>query len=285
MDILSVIDRLGDKENLITEKEIISPVFYNTEIVTRIEGLIHFLKISKMDPGWYKFKPLNEKEAQLISPAEIDEIEKYLKHLPKIRLILVYKKGPIYFGVPIKGNKFGLKITELLPVYLSDDMATDFSKCICRYDGINIWYQETDIQNDFEKIEYLNKSIKKFRENIRFSGLSIEEKIAYKIKFEIDKKLKEELNKTKIQRDIEYGGGKFLKSTEKSDHIEVSYEIEGEKFTSYVSKDPTHKIITAGICLSDYETGHTGDSDYDLKSITSVIREGKERKAIYRTLR
>jgi len=280
MNILSIINRLGDKENLITEKEIISPVFYNTEIVTHIEGLIHLLKIPKTDPGWYKFKPLNEKEAQLISSANIDEIEKYLKRLPKIRIILVYKKGPIYFGVPIKNNNFGLKMTKLLPIYLSDDMATDFSKCICRYDGLNLWYQEIDIQADLEKSEYLNRAIKKFHnpKYIRFSGLSIEEKIAYKIKFEIDKKLKEELNKTKIQKDIEHGGGKFLQSREKSDHIEVSYEINGEKFTSYVSKDPTHKVITAGICLNGY------DSNYDLKSIVSVIREGKNQNVIYRTI-
>lgn len=287
MTIFDLINRLGDKEETITEKEIVSPVFFNDKIVTRIEGLIYYLNIPKIKPGWYKFKPIDSKNAEPISGAHLDEIERYLKNFPKIRIILTHKRKHHYLGIPLKSNRLNFSISEMLPVLLFNDMAMNFSRCICRFDGQNLWFQDIDISDDFEKTEYLKNCLENFTDpkKIKFPGLSIEDKVAYSIKYTIDIKENEEFKKTKIQRDVEYAGGKFLKSEEKSDFIEVKYKVDDQEFTSYVSKDINHKIITAGICLEDYETGHSGDTDYDLKSIISVIKEGQEKGQIHKTLR
>lgn len=276
-----------------TKKVIVSPVFYNRRIVIHIQGIIHYLNIPETEPGWYQFKAINKKQAKVTSPAEIDQIQSYLRSLSKIRLVLVHKKRSHYLGVPMKNNNIGLGASELYPVLLSDDMVTDFSKCICRFDGANIWFESIDMSADPSITDYLNESLKKFRSpsKLRISGISLEEKIAYNIKYKIEQKAKEKRQrlleknkKTKMQRDIEFAGGKFVKSNEKSDHFYVTYEIDGEKFNSIVSKDQNHQIITAGICLTNHDTGRVGDQDFDLKALVSVIKEGQRTHQISRTL-
>lgn len=285
-NVLNLIDRIGKQENKITEKVIISPVFYNNKIVTKIERIIHSFEIPSIEPGWYRFQPINNKKAKNIGPAGLGEIQQYFNFLPKVRFILVFRKNNIYYGVPIKNNKFGFKISELLPIYLFDDTVTDFVKCICRFDGANLWYDSIDFSGDPAKTDYLIESLKKFRDpkRIKYTGLTIEEKIAYSIKYKYDKKIIEESEKTKIQRDVEFGGGKFIESKERSDHIYVTYEVDGQKFNTIVSKDPKHKVITAGICLTDHRTNRKGDNDFDLKSLISVIREGQQTGQIVKVL-
>lgn len=285
-DVLNIIGRIGEQENKITEKVFISPVFYNNKIATSIERIIYSFDIPSMEPGWYRFQPIDNKKAKNIGNAELDEIQKYFKFLPKVRIILVFKKHKAYYGVPLKNNKFSFDISELIPVYLFDDTATDLAKCICRFDGANLWFDSLDFSGDPARTDYLIESIKKLRDpkRIKYTGLTLEEKIAYNIKYKYDKRIAEEEKKTKIQKDVEFGGGKFIESKERSDHIYVTYEVDGQKFSTIVSKDPGHRVITAGICLTDHRTGREGDSDYDLKALISVIREGKKTHQISRVL-
>jgi len=285
MNILDTIDRIGQQEEMITKREIISPVFYNRKIVTRVEGIVLYLEIPQIDPGWYSFKAIDNKHAKVVSPADIDKIQKYLKYLPKVRLILTFRKKKAFYGIPMKGNNWGFRVTDLLPVYLFDDTAEEFAKCVCRYDGANLWFDSIDMSDPI-KTDYLRESLKKLKTpgRINHSGLTIEEKIAYNIKYKLDKKIIEESKKTKIQRDVEFAGGKFVESKERSDHLFVTYTVDGQKFSSVISKDPKHQVITAGICLTDHDSGRAGDKDFDLKSLVSVIREGQRTNQIHRGL-
>lgn len=291
--LFDLINKIGKQEETITEKVIVSPVFYNNKIVIRIQGIIHYLKIPKTEPGWYQFRALNNKEARVTSPAEIDQIQSYLKSLPKIRFVLAHRGKDSYLGIPMKNNNMGLGVSELHPVLLFDDTVTDFSKCICRFDGANAWFESVDMSADPSITDYLNESLKKFRNPsiVKILGLTLEEKIAYNIKYKIEQKIREEREKlleekrkTKIQRDIEFAGGKFIRSDEKSDHLYVTYKVDGEKFNTIVSKDQSHHVMTAGICLTDHNTGRAGDADYSLKALVSVIKEGQRTHQISRTL-
>lgn len=286
MSILDTIERLGEQEETISQKEIVSPVFYNQKIVTRIEGIVLTLDIPKAEPGWYTFKPVDNTKAKIVGPADIDKIQNYLKHLPKIRLILALRKKKAFYSVPMKGNTWNFKMDNLLPVYLFDDTAEEFAKCICRFDGVSLWFDSIDLSEDPIKAQYLRDSLKDLKNptRIKHSGLTKEEKIAYTIKYKLDKKIIEESKKTKIQRDVEFAGGKFVQSQERSDHHYVTYKVDGETFHSVISKDPKHQVITAGICLTDHNTGRSGDADFDLKSLVSVIREGINTGQISRTL-
>jgi len=284
--ILDIIDKIGKQEDMITEKEIISPVFYNRRIVTQIAGITYSLDIPKIDPGWYSFRAVNSKRARVSAPADIDKIQNYLRYLPKVRLILTFRKKEIFYGTPMKGNNYGFKVSDLLPIYLFDDTAEEFSKCICRFDGANLWFDSIDMSGDPIKTDYLRESLKilRYPNRIRYTGLTVEEKIAYNIKYELDQKIIEDSKKGSIQRDIEHAGGKHLETKERSDHLFVTYEVDGERFNSIISKEDGHRVITAGICLTDYDSGESGDTKFDLKSLISVIREGQQTRQINKVL-
>lgn len=275
--IFDLIDKLGKQERSITETEIVSPVFNSRKIAVQIERLTYYLSIPEALPGWYKFKPINNKKAKLIGPADIDEKSAYLKFLQKIRLIPVFKENNIYYGIALKSNPIKVNVSELWPIYLPDDSAVDFNRCICRFDGANLWYDSPDPSEDPIKVDYLTQALKSFTEIIQFKGLALEDKVAYGLRYKIEAGKRIETKTERLKKDVGFAGGSYIDSKEKSDHYTVTYAVDGHRYTSIISKDPRHQVLSAGICLSG------GDREFDLKSLISVIREGQEKNLIHRT--
>lgn len=278
--VLDLIQKLGETENTLTSRVFVSPVFKNREVVTRIDKIVYPFTIPETKSGWWKFKPRNRKEARVTGECDLQEIEGYLKCLPKTRMVLVQRDGEIYYGVPFKNNTQGLDLKVLYPIYLiTDDMAQDFDEVICRYDGANLWYQSVEFNNDPAKVEYIRKCLQSsvLPKNLKYSGLRFEDKMAYAVRCEIDKKFQERNKEFVLKKAIEHAGGVFKSFTEKSDHFSITYVVDGEKYTSTVSKTNGMRVLTAGICLSG------GDKNFDLTSLVSVIREGKNRDLIHRT--
>jgi hypothetical protein len=278
MDILNLIEEIGEKEEKITDLEFVSPIFFNEYVATRVSGLIYKFTINKVDPGWYRIKPVDTKTAKVTGEADFIEKENYLKNLGKIRMTLVLKRKDVYMGIPDKGNKYGFPVEDLLPVYLHDDTVLDFDRVIARFDGTNLWFESVDINNDPSKADYLRESLEKniFPSSIKFNGLSLEEKISYLLRHTMEKQLKIERKEFSIKEDVEHAGGQFIRYIERSDHYSVTYMVDGEEYTSHISKNVDRKVISAGICLNG------GDNAFDLKSLITVIREGQDRDLIYR---
>jgi len=278
-DILNLIDSLGQKEKNIKEQTIVSPVYKNREIVARIEGVVCRLKIPKVTDGWWTFQPRNLKSASLQEEATFMEREDYLSMLTKVRMVLVYKRDGVYYAVPQKNNKLGLSESTLVPVFLvSEDEAQNFCWIIARFDGANFWYESVDFRQDPMKMDYLAKSFEEFRKPgvIQFSGLSIEDKIAYTLRYRFDEEAKKSSAEYQVKKNVEFAGGNFIRFVERNDHYSVTYKVGRQQYTSYVTKDSSMHVLTAGICLS----GH--DRDYDLTSLITVLREGQRRGLIYR---
>lgn len=280
MDILDLIDEMGEKEEKINDLIFISPIFNSKIVVTDINQIIYKFNISTVSPGWYKFQPINMKEAKVVSPADIMERENYLKRLPKIRMTLIFRKDNIFFALPDKINSININNNDLLPIFLFDDSVNIFDKIIARYDGAHFWFESVDYNNDPMKAEYLRESLEKeiIPENIKFPNLLLEEKKAYAIKFSFTRKYQKERKEKNLIRDVEHAGGKYLRYEEKNAFYSITYEVDGEVYTSHISKEDNHMVISAGICLN----GH--DSNFDLKSIITVIKEAQEKDLIYRTI-
>jgi hypothetical protein len=277
-NVLDLISKIGRKEAQITQQVFISPVFYNALVATRIDGLIYsFTLPAATEYGWYCLQPVDTKKARIVEQANLIEREMYLKNLDKLRIVLVMKKDGIFYGVPDKANKFGFQVNDLLPIFLCDDMPMDFDRVITRFDGANIWFDQIDQSNDPAKAEYLRNCMTKVQEpeKIKFSGLSLEEKFAYTLRLTVDKKLVIDRTKDGLKQDVEFAGGSFLKFVERSDHFSVTYKVNGQEYTSYVSKDPVHSVISAGLCLQG------NDKRFDLKSLVTVIREGHQKGLIH----
>jgi hypothetical protein len=278
--VLDLISKLGKVEDSLKDMKFVSPVYKNRNVITRIAGIIYPFSIPETKSGWYKFKPKNRKEARVDSACELQEVEGYLKCLKKVRMILVQRDGDIFYGVPFKNNDQGLDFKTLYPIYLvTDDYAMDFDEVICRFDGSNLWYQSVEMNNNQQKVDYLRRCLlaAAFPKNLVYLGLRFEDKMAYACRCEIDKKVLARNKEYTLKKAVEHAGGIFKTFTEKGDHFSITYEVDGERYTSTVSKADNQQVLTAGICLSG------GDKKFDLTSLVSVIREGQNRDLIHRT--
>jgi hypothetical protein len=280
VDVLDLIDELGEKEEKINDLIFISPIFNSKIVVTDINQIIYKFSISTVSPGWHKFRPIDMKEARVVGSADMMERERYLKRLPKIRMTLVFRRGDIFLALPDKVNSININNNDLLPIYLFDDSVNIFDKIIARYDGAHFWFESVDYNNDPMKSEYLRESLEReiIPKDIKYPNLLIEEKRAYAIRFSFISKNKKERNEKNLIRDVEHAGGKYLRYEEKNDFYSITYEVDGEVYTSHISKKDDHMVISAGICLN----GH--DTNFDLKSIITVIKEAQEKDLIYRTI-
>jgi len=277
-NVLNLIDELGEAEDSLTEKEFVSPVFYNTQVAARVLGMTYTFQVPKRKPGWYLFRPVDTKKARITGEADFIQIEEYMKCLPKLRLVITQKVKDVYQGLPIKNNKFGLPNTSCLPILLTDDMALEFDQVLCRYDGVNIWYEGYDVSYDPSRGDYLRKCFEKLvdAKTLRYPGLTFEEKAAYNLRVALDKKFHEDRKKVALQTDVEHAGGTFKSFRERKDNFVVSYEVDGHQYESIIAKDTHHTVLTAGVCLSG------GDRAFDLKSLITVLREGQHRRLIHR---
>lgn len=276
MSVLDLIEKVGEKESALTKTDFISPVFNNTRVATTVMGMVYTFSIPKVDPGWYRIRARNIKTARINGEASLGEIESYLKRLRPLRATLAFKQDGCYQAVVDKGDR---ELSgRVIPVLLFSDSANDFDRVICRSDGVNIWFESVEVSNDPAKGEYLRKSLDKFTDpkKIAFSGLLFDEKAAYALRYKIDEKTRVDVKQQRLQRDVEHAGGKFVKFDERSDFYSVTYTVDGEKYTSYISKDPSHRVVTAGVCLQG------GDNAFDLTSLITVLREGQHEGLIHR---
>lgn len=278
LDVLNLIDELGEKERKITDLEFVSPIFNSNIVVTNIDGLVYKFKISLGKPGWYKIRPINHSRAVIVGDADFTDREQYLRRLGKLRMTLTLKKDNVFLALPDKDNKYGLPFSELVPVLLFDDSVLDFDRVIVRYDGVNVWFENVDMNNDPVKAEYLRDSLEKYIDpkNIDRPYLTLEEKMAYTLRTSFDKTFFVDKKEVQLKRDVEHAGGNFVRFVERSDHFSVTYQVDGDQFTSHISKDDNHMVITAGICLEN------NDNRFDLKSLITVVREAKQTGVLYR---
>ena len=281
-DVLNLIDEIGEKEQKITDLEFVSPIFNNDIVVTNIDGLIYKLKLKDSSRklglnGWYKIRPIDSDNAEIIGEADIMEREKYLKCLGKLRLTLTLKQDKVFLAIPDKNNKYNISHKELIPVLLYDDSVLDFDRVIARFDGVNVWFESVDLNNDPVKADYLRESLEKFIDpkKIKHPKLTLEEKMSYALRTTFDKRFLEDRKEILLKKDVEHAGGKFVRFVERSDHYSVTYKVDGEQFTSHISKD-NHMVIAAGICLEG------NDHRFDLKSLVTVVREAKQRRIVHR---
>jgi hypothetical protein len=278
-DVLSLISKVASAETDLLKSTFVAPVFGNDHVTASVHGMSYVFSLKNVpDPGWYRFKAKNAKRAVIEGPADRPEIEEYLKRLSAVRAVLMSREKGVYRAIPVKDGSHSLSHREPVPVYLVDDFAEEFDKVVCGYDGCNLWYDHPDPSNDPSKGTYLRERYTKLLDpkSLKFKGLTFEEKAAYSVRIAVDRKAQEEMKARLVREDVEHAGGVFRGLKEKSDHYEVTYTVDGQQYTSYVAKDATRSVISAGICLSG------NDRTFDLKSLVTVMREGQRQRRIVR---
>jgi hypothetical protein len=86
-----------------------------------------------------------------------------------------------------------------------------------------------------------------------------------------------------VKAALAVGGAEYLEHrvARNKGEFTVRFRMDGRRWECVC--DHTMHVISSGICLTDHETGESGDALFTLESLPSVLREGvKAGAAIWR---
>ncbi len=190
-DVRSLVSRLSAESRQLLAREIIAPLLPGGKIRTRHNGLIYEFKAKGRFTGWGRFRPLNEREAEVLGEAQPWERGKYLEQFPALRVILLWpaqeqkqRRSGLWWALPYNASdarqRFGLA-EEPLPVFLCDpgNGAERFERVIARIDGRTLWFDGPDALADPTHAEWLRDTAANIEQMEHFlPGLAGSERLA-----------------------------------------------------------------------------------------------------------
>jgi hypothetical protein len=242
----------------------------------RIAGVRCEMAVEPRDfAGWGVFRPLSHSLARLDRPAKLAERHQYARVLPNIGVILLEKLANHgWLAQPAQPHD-NLGADELVVVHLVED-AEQFDIIQSCFDGQRLWYVDLDSRHDPAASAFLRESLanKVLPRALERRGLSPQQHAAYAIVH--DRALAREIENAKLTSEgrvrsaLEHAGAKLLSMAESHGAFRVTFTIDRQRHTSVVSAD-TLGVWSAGLCLSGMDT------EFDLTSLVSVLREGQKR--------
>jgi hypothetical protein len=267
------LNSLAAAEERFLASEFLSPVVRGGQVQVRIAGVVCTLRIQPPDfQGWGVFRPASYAEAAFVRPAKLAERARYLELFPLVRLILATKQGEDWLALPAHRSDSRFKIDGLIPVRLVED-ARVFEVIEARFDGSNFWYAGADSRWDPAMASYLRQQLDLVTppEKLQRSGLTAEERAAYAIgylpRYEASEEGRRSREEERLRGALAHAGAELKDYVERADVYTVTYEVDGQRHVSAVSKQDL-SVQVAGICLSGE------DEKFDLQSLVGVIREG-----------
>lgn len=276
---LDKLKKLAAKEEEFLNQDFFSPVLNGQPVRVRIDGVVMHLNVirPKNYEGWGIFRPLDHRHAKKIRNANIVEKNEYLKLFPILRLIVCARTDEQWYGIPANQADERFKVSGMVPISLPEELQM-FNTIQTRFDGSNCWFDQIDMSQNPRNAVMLREALAELRdiEKIDISGLSKEEKRAYNVAIVNEIENRKDLTEERIKEAVHRAGGEYRSYMERGNTFTVEYSVDGENHRSVVNKD-TLSVESAGICLSG------GDRAFDLQSVVGVIREGIDRRSIYRT--
>ncbi|HEU5229582.1 MAG TPA: hypothetical protein VFU49_17325 [Ktedonobacteraceae bacterium] len=184
-----LVARLNQESNALLQREIIAPLLPGGKIRTRLGGMIHEFKPRGEFVGWGRFRPVNEREAEVLGEAMPWERGGYLELFPALRMVLLWpdptpERPGTWWALPFNDSdarqRFGF-LAEPIPVFLCDPTngAERFERVIVRVAGNVLWFDGPDALADPTHAEWLRDQTAKEEETEqRLSGLSGSERLA-----------------------------------------------------------------------------------------------------------
>jgi len=165
IDAYALIAKLSKESAELQQREIIAPLLPGGRIRTRLSGMVHEFRPRGKFTGWGRFRPVNEREAELLGEALPWERGGYLELFPALRVILLWpdpatKRPGTWWALPFNTSdakqRFGFQ-AEPLPVFLCDpgNGAECFERVIVRVDGGTLWFEGPDTLADPTHAEWL----------------------------------------------------------------------------------------------------------------------------------
>lgn len=165
VDARALIAHLNQAGREVLSREIIAPLLPGGRMRTRVAGLIYEFKVRERFTGWGRFRPLNEREAEVLSEALPWERGGYLERFPALRVVLLWPQSGArapgtWLALPYNESDARQRFnfaTEPLPVFLCDptDGAQPFERVIARVDGRTLWFEGPDVLADPAHAQWL----------------------------------------------------------------------------------------------------------------------------------
>src|SRR5579883_3174849 len=295
-----LVARLNQESNALLQREILAPLLPSGKIRTRLGGMIHEFKPRSEFVGWGRFRPVNEREAEVLG-----EVLLWPDPTPQ--------RPGTWWALPFNDSdarqRFGLH-AEPLPVFLCDPTngADRFERIIVRVDGSTLWFDGPDAQADPTHAEWLRDAAAKGEEpERRLPGLTGSERLALlywqireleaalekerRRQAEAERKRQIKERQRDHQRQVEWLHAQKKRRTleerlhhalSKADailhsyseisntdgsigHIVVEWSEQGQRRRYRSTIDPNLSVVSSGICLSGR------DRDFDLTSLVNVM--------------
>ena len=273
-EVSDALNRLAAAEERFLASEFLAPVVRGGHVQVRIAGVICTPRIRPADfEGWGVFRPASHSDATLVRPARLAERARYLELFPLVRLILTTKQEEQWLALPAHRADSRFRIDGLIPIRLVED-AQPFEVIEARFDGTHFWYAGPDSRSDPATASYLRQQLELLTppDKLQRSGLTAEERSAYTIsylpRYEATEEARRSREEQRLRSALGHAGAVLRGYVERADVYTVTYEVDGQRHVSAVSKADL-SVQVAGICLSGE------DEHFDLQSLVGVIREAQ----------
>lgn len=273
MRIEDLLKKLEAAEQEFLSREALAPLLPRRAVQVRIAGIVCSLKVEgKPFTGWAILQPLAVDRARIVRPATLAEVKAYLKLFPSVRLITVVRDRATWLALPAHAGDTRIQLDQPAPVWLAEEGIQPFETIVARFDGSFFWYERRESRSNPAIASYLRQALTEDTppDQLHKLGLTAEERAAYAwvCKLAEDARLRE--HEVRLADALQHASGRLLSFIERDDRYTVTYEVDGERHVSNVGKRDL-SVLTSGICLSGR------DSDFDLTSIVSVMREATGR--------
>jgi hypothetical protein len=272
--VTDALNRLAAAEERFLVSEFLAPVIRGGPVHVRIAGVICTLRIHPADfEGWGIFHPTSHSDAALVRQPKLTERQRYLELFPLVRLILAGMREEQWLALPAHRADSRFQIEGMIPVRLVEE-AQLFEVVEARFDGTQFWYAGPDSRWDAATASYLRQELARLTppEKIQRSGLTAEERAAYALnywpRYEAAEEARQSREERRLRSALGHAGAELKDYVERHDVYTVTYEVDGQRHVSAVSKKDL-SVQVAGICLSGE------DQNFDLQSLVGVIREAQ----------
>jgi hypothetical protein len=280
-DVPDALNRLAAAEERFLASEFLAPAVHGSDVQVRIAGVICRLRVEPRDfEGWGIFRPTSHTAARLVRPARLLERQRYLQLFPLVRLILAGRHDDQWLALPAHQADRRLRFDGPVPVRLVDEGQL-FEVVETRFDGSQFWYAGADERWDPARAAYLRQALDQMVAPDKLSrpGLTAEERAAYEWQYRPRYEMSEEARRNReadrLRQALAHAGAELKDYRERPDVYTVTYEVDGQRHVSVVSRRDL-SVQVAGICLSG------ADEHFDLQSLVGVIREAQGRGGFVR---
>jgi len=266
-----IFNKLAAEEEKFFNTEFLSPVLRGRPVRVRIAGVVVTLRVRPRNfEGWGIFQAIDQKSARFRREPTLSERREYLDLYPRFAMI-VCQRGDRVLAITANQADTRVKIEGQVPILLPEEVQI-FDTIDVRFDGANFWFDGTSSFRSPRIATTLRDMLSEEAEpkEIKVTGASKEERLAYLIVHTRDIESKKDREEERIKSALERGGATYRSYVERSGTYTIEYEVDGRRHRSTVDRD-TLEVSSAGICLDGQ------DRRFDLQSLVGVMRESEER--------